>query len=163
MGATMSPNRASHEAYRMRWGIAVRIPCFLGALAIGAALLGAPGEPKNPPAKPATFEADIVPILKNRTCLGCHGPSLKMKELNLATYQAALQGSESGPVIVPGKPDESRLLRMVKEGLMPPGGKIRLSEEELGAIRGWIEGGAKSATEPHAEAALSKVTQDDVI
>ena len=86
-----------------------------------------------------------------------------MKELNLSTYQVDAAGSESGPVIVPGKPDESRLFHMVKEGLMPPGGKIHLSDEEIGAIRGWIEGGAKSATEPHAEAALSKVTQDDVI
>ncbi len=134
------------------------------AFASGSILLAAPADAaKNPPAKPITFEADIVPILKNRTCLGCHGPSLKMKELNLATYQTALQGSESGPVIVPGKPEESRLFHMVKEGLMPPGGKIHLSDEELGAIRGWIEGGAKSAAEPHAEAALAKVTQDDVI
>jgi hypothetical protein len=30
----------------------------------------------------------------------------------------------------------SRLPWLVKEGLAPPGGKICLSEEELGAIRG---------------------------
>ncbi|PYT23451.1 MAG: hypothetical protein DMG58_28065 [Acidobacteria bacterium] len=134
----MSLNAASHEVCRAWRRVAATVACGIGCM-----LLAAPPEPaKNPPAKPATFEADIIPILKNRTCLGCHGPSLKMKELNLSTYQTTLQGSESGPVIVPGKADESRLFHMVKEGLMPPGGKIRLSDEELGTIRGWIEGGA---------------------
>ncbi len=159
----MSLNRASHEGCRIGRVASALLASVIAALPVGA-LLAAPAETaKNPPAKPATFEADIIPILKNRTCLGCHNPNLKMKELNLSSYQPALQGSESGPVIVPGKPEESRLFHMVKEGLMPPGGKIHLSDEELGTIRGWIEGGAKSAAEPHAEAALTKVTQDDVI
>jgi hypothetical protein len=86
-----------------------------------------------------------------------------MKELNLSTYQTALKGSESGPVITPGKPEDSRLYHMVKEGLMPPGGKIHLSNDELATIRGWIESGAGSTAVPHAEAELSNVTQDDVI
>src|SRR6516162_3935098 len=103
-----------------------RVGCRVGAMAasvFGFILLGAQGGPvKSPSPNPPTFEADIVPILTKSTCLGCHGPSLKMKELNLSTYQATLQGSESGPVIVPGKPDDSRLFHLVKEGLMPPGG-----------------------------------------
>src|SRR5260370_26923889 len=111
----MSLNRASREGYRAWLRVATSVnfaitALLVGAVSIGQMLLSAPGQPvKNPPVKPATFEADIAPILKNRTCLGCHGPSLKMKELNLSTYQTTLQGSESGPVIVPGKPDESRL------------------------------------------------------
>lgn len=134
------------------------------AAALAFVLLGAQDQPaKNFPSKPPTFETDIVPILAKSTCLGCHGPSLKMKQLNLSTYETALQGSESGPVIVPGKPDDSRLYHMVKEGLMPPGGKIHLSDADLGTIRAWIESGARSASESHAEAALSNVTQDDVI
>ncbi len=135
----------------------------MAASALAVALLSAQDQPaKNSPSKP-TFETDIVPILTKSTCLGCHGPSLKMKQLNLSTYESALQGSESGAVIVPGKPDDSRLYHMVKEGLMPPGGKIHLSEADLNTIRAWIESGATSASGPHAEVALSKVTQDDVI
>jgi len=134
------------------------------ACAMGFVLLAAPGEPvKNAQGKPPTFEADVVPILTKSTCLGCHGPNVKMKGLNLSTYQTALQGSESGPVIVPGKPDDSRFYHMVKEGLMPPGGKVHLSDNELGIIREWIESGARSASGPFAEAATSNVTQDDII
>jgi hypothetical protein len=44
---------------------------------------------------------------------------LKTKDLNLATYEGAMHGRESGAVVVPGDPDESRLYHMVKEGLMP--------------------------------------------
>lgn len=82
---------------RVRQGVAA-----IAASALGLVLLGAQSEPpKNPPAKPLTFETDIVPILIQSTCLGCHGPSLKMKQLGLSTYQTALQGSEWGPVVVP--------------------------------------------------------------
>src|SRR5712691_8876269 len=126
-------------------GFATAAGGLLGILLCAAPdLCAGPDEPpKAPPAKSPTFESDVVPILKNRTCLGCHGTGVKMKELNLSTYQSALQGSEAGPVIVAGKPEESRLFRMVKDGVMPPGGKIHLSDEELGIIRGWIESGAK--------------------
>jgi hypothetical protein len=103
-------NAETKRWFRVRRGVGA-----IAASALGFVLLGAQSPPvKNPPSKPTTFEADIVPILTKSTCLGCHGASLKMKELNLSTYQTALQGSESGPVIVPGKPDDSRLYHMVK-------------------------------------------------
>jgi len=116
---------------------------------------------QSPAGKPPVFETDVLPVLKANTCLGCHGPSLKIKDLNLSTFEGVRKGSESGAVVVPGKPDESRLFQMVHEGKMPPGGKIRLSDADLAAIRNWIESGARSESQP-AEAAET-VTQDDVI
>jgi mono/diheme cytochrome c family protein len=107
------------------------------------------------------FERDVLPVLKANTCLGCHGSSLKIKDLNLSTFEGVRKGSETGAVVVPGKPDESLLFQMVHDGKMPPGGKIRLSDADLAAIRSWIEGGAKSESQP-AEAAEA-VTQDDII
>ena len=124
----------------------------------------APGDAtKTVSTKAATFENDVLPIFKNRACLGCHGPTLKTKELDLGTYQSTMRGSESGPVIAPGQSDDSRLYQMVKGGVMPPGGKIHLSDDELDVVRKWIDGGAKSAAENHSEAILAKVTQDDVL
>jgi len=147
------------RGFRVRGGIVAVAGSLLGVL------LSAP--PENPakklPSQPTTFENDVLPILTNRTCLGCHRPTLKTKDLNLGTYESAMHGSESGPVIVPGNPDESRLYHMVKEGLMPPGGKIHLTDDELAIIRGWIENGAGSASAPPAEAAPSNITQDDII
>jgi hypothetical protein len=47
---------------------------------------------------------------------------LKKTEVNLAgqTYGASVvgAGSESGAVVIPGKPQESHLYKMVREGLM---------------------------------------------
>ncbi len=67
-------------------------------------------------------------------CYKCHGPDKQNGELRLDSRAAILTGGESGPAIVPGKPDESLLIRAVSylsDGpQMPPkekGGK--LSEE----------------------------------
>ena len=114
-----------------------------------------------PAGNPPVFERDVLPILKVNTCLGCHGSSLKIKDLNLSTFEGVRKGSETGAVVVPGKPDESRLFQMVHDGKMPPGGKIRLSDGDLAVIRSWIESGAKSESQP-AEAAEA-LTQDDII
>ncbi len=46
-------------------------------------------------------------------CLKCHNPSVKMSGLSLASAADAAKGGLHGPAIVPGKPDESLLLRMI--------------------------------------------------
>src|SRR5947209_8296898 len=86
------------------------------------------------------FESNVLPILQSN-CVPCHSDKVRMKDLNLSAYESLMKGSESGPVVVPGKPEESRLYQLVQEGKMPVG-KPRLSEKEMAAIRAWIEGGA---------------------
>src|SRR5438093_452551 len=61
------------------------------------------------------FEADIQPVL-TANCISCHGSKISLKDLNLSTPAGLLKGSESGPVVVPGKPDESRLYQYVRDG-----------------------------------------------
>lgn len=109
-----------------------------------------------------TFENDVLPILK-ANCVQCHGPNTKMKELNLSTLEGVMHGSESGPVVIAGKPAESPLFKMVHEKVMPPG-KKGLPEKDIATIQSWIEGGALSATQPaEAAGAPEVVTQHDVI
>jgi len=93
-----------------------RVLCGIVLASLQVLLLrAAPGDAaKTAASKSPTFENDVLPIFKNRACLACHGPSLKTKELDLGTYQSSMRGSESGAVIVPGQPDESRLYHMVK-------------------------------------------------
>ena len=94
---------------------------------VGVAVL-ATGQTKAPPApsasstapKPVVFETDVQPIFW-ANCTGCHGADTRIKEMNLSTLEGVMKGSESGPVIAPGKPDESRLYQMVRDGKMPPG------------------------------------------
>jgi Protein of unknown function (DUF1553)/Protein of unknown function (DUF1549)/Planctomycete cytochrome C len=90
------------------------------------------------------FESNILPILKSN-CVSCHGDKVRIKDLNLGAYDLVMKGSESGPVVVPGKPEESRLYQLIQDGKMPVG-KPRLSEKDTAAIRTWIESGAPSST-----------------
>lgn len=91
------------------------------------------------------FGRDIEPILKN-ACIACHGPEKQRGGLRLDHAGVAFQGSNSGPVIIPKKALESRLLHVVAgvdpEVTMPPKGKKPLSAVEIGKLRAWIEQGA---------------------
>jgi cytochrome c553 len=67
-----------------------------------------------------------------------------MGGLQLDSREHLLKGGNSGPAIVPGKPDESLLIRAVAhthERLkMPPQGK--LSDEQVADLKTWVAGGA---------------------
>src|SRR5262245_31300516 len=106
------------------------------------------------------FESSVLPILKSN-CQQCHSDKVRMKDLNLGAYEPLMRGSESGPVVVPGKPDESRLYQLIQEGKMPAG-KPRLSEKDMGAIRTWIEAGAQSS-ESGKRANSGALSQHDII
>ena len=103
-----------------------------------------------------TFERDVLPIFRAR-CQSCHGPGVTTKDLDLTSPESVLKGSESGPVIVAGKRDESRLYTLVRDGKMPPGGKNPLPHEEVAAIGAWIDSLTTLAALP------GKVTQHDII
>src|SRR5262249_53780174 len=91
-----------------------------------------------------TFEKDIRPILKAH-CFDCHGEGEKLKGgLDLRLRRLMLKGGDDGPVIVPGKPDQSLLFKMVHSGEMPKREK-KLTREQVALIRTWIATGAKTA------------------
>ncbi len=58
------------------------------------------------------------------------------------TPQGVQKGGESGPVIAPGKPDESTLFEKIHAGEMPPDQENPLTDDEVETIRRWIESGA---------------------
>ena len=82
------------------------------------------------------FARDIQPLLGER-CQVCHGARQQMSGLRLDEKQSALK------VIQPGNSAESRLIRMVaglEKKVMPPMG-ARLTAEEIGLLRAWIDQG----------------------
>ena len=91
------------------------------------------------------FESRIRPILVEH-CLECHGddPDSLKGGLDLSSAAGIRRGGESGLVLRPGNPGESPLHLAVtyadQEFAMPPRG--RLSDQEIEAIRIWIEMGA---------------------
>ena len=86
------------------------------------------------------FTTKIEPLLKQR-CFECHSHEKKMRGgLTLDSRSGWEKGGDLGPAVVPGKPEESLLIRMVRwsddEHQMPPKEKlppaeIALLEEEL--------------------------------
>jgi hypothetical protein len=100
-----------------------------------------------PPAssRPVDFVQDIQPILKSR-CYSCHDAAKQRGGLRLDMKSAAMKGGESfAPAIILGKSADSPLIRFVaglEDGmLMPPEGD-RLSAEQIGLLRAWIDRGA---------------------
>src|SRR5437763_7145918 len=77
-----------------------------------------------------TFEKDIRPILKAH-CFDCHGEGEKLKGgLDLRLRRLMLKGGDEGPVIVPGKPDQSPLFKLIDSGKMPKREK-KLTRDEV--------------------------------
>jgi hypothetical protein len=87
------------------------------------------------------FEEKVRPILAEN-CYKCHGSEKQKGSLRLDVPEMALAGGESGPAIVPGKPEQSPLVEAIKwESLeMPPTGK--LSESQIATLTEWIRRGA---------------------
>lgn len=81
------------------------------------------------------FVRDVQPILELR-CVRCHGPDVAMRNLRLNTRNRAML------VIVPKKPEDSRLYLAAKSGFMPPGDQ-KLTAAELETLRKWIAEGAR--------------------
>lgn len=117
-------------------------------VALGAGLLAiAPAgaeELPHPAADPVDFVNDVQPILR-QSCFACHGPLRARGGLRLDLRQAAMQGGDSGPAIVPGKSSESPLIRFVSglepDRQMPPEGK-KITARQVSILRRWIDDGA---------------------
>jgi hypothetical protein len=91
----------------------------------------------------AWFRAAVEPLLRRR-CYECHSHAAGNIRggLTLDSQSGWRTGGESGPAIVPGKPDESLLIQAVRHASleMPPKGK--LPEEEIAVFETWVRRGA---------------------
>jgi mono/diheme cytochrome c family protein len=99
----------------------------------------------------AAAQGDGIPILL-RHCAPCHGLRRQEGGLDLHSRAAALRGGKSGPVIVPGKPDASLLIRRLRAHEMPPPTRlveasVKLVEPaEIDTLTRWIAAGAVDAS-----------------
>ncbi len=90
------------------------------------------------------FASKIEPLLRER-CFQCHSHDQKMKAgLALDSRSGWEQGGDSGPAVIPGKPDESLLIEMIRwtdeDHQMPP--KEKLPAEEIALLEEWVQRGA---------------------
>ena len=94
------------------------------------------------------FNLEIRPILSNK-CFHCHGFDAKERKakLRLDTFEGATRDLGGYAAIVPGKPEQSELLKRVEhhdpEERMPPEESGRtLQPAEIAKLRQWISEGA---------------------
>src|ERR1051325_8832950 len=59
------------------------------------------------------FLTRVWPLL-DRACVKCHGAEKQKGGLRLDSREAALKGGDTGPAIVPGHPEKSLLLKLVR-------------------------------------------------
>ena len=84
-----------------------------------------------------TYE-NYIGILFTVKCTGCHTEGEAAPEgLDLSTYEAAMRGSENGPVILPGNSANS-LMTIVQSG----DHFVNFTSEELNNVIHWIDAGA---------------------
>jgi hypothetical protein len=97
---------------------------------------------------PVTFNRDIRPIMSD-TCFKCHGPATQKARLRLDSRERAIKPNRDGVVsIVPGKPEQSEVIRRIfsvdEEDIMPPPDSHSvLTNEQKNTIREWIRQGAE--------------------
>jgi hypothetical protein len=142
---------------------------------LGAALLMcclACGFARADDSTPPSFARDVRPLL-SKNCFTCHGPDEGTREagLRLDRFDSATQPADSGAApIVPGKPDESELIRRIfaedeSERMPPAEAKSQLTDVQKDTLRRWIASGAEYtehwAFTPPRQAPLPEVKQQD--
>src|ERR1700761_2286976 len=123
------------------------VPFMLLALAAAPASSPARAAEAAAPVDPAKiefFEKKVRPLLVDN-CYNCHSADTNAKGgLRVDDRNGLLQGGNTGAAIVPGKPDESLLLKAVgyqdDDLKMPP--KKQLSADQVAILSQWVKQGA---------------------
>ncbi len=104
-----------------------------------------------PVARPVDFTKEVYPLLKE-SCFKCHGAEKQKGKYRMDTREGAFKVTDDyGPAIKPAHSEESAVIHMVcgliDEMLMPPpsdkpGQSEKLTAEQVGILRAWIDQGA---------------------
>ena len=117
---------------------------FCGGVVLLCCLARAGPDAGNPSA--VSFRREIAPILLEQ-CQSCHGPEKSKSNYRVDRFERLLKAGKSNDVpIVPGKPDESPLYRLITahdEDERMPQKADPLPTRQVLLIRRWIEQGAK--------------------
>ena len=135
--------------------LVLTLSCLLGlwTLGLGTSVSAA----QLTAAQTEFFETKVRPVLVEN-CYKCHSAGAeKIKGgLLLDTRDGVLKGGDTGPVVVPGKPDDSLLVKAIrytdKDLQMPPADK-KLPDNLIADLVQWIRMGAP---DPRTEATSAK-------
>lgn len=93
------------------------------------------------------YQTKVQPVLR-ANCYRCHGGFNRRGGLSLQTRAGMLRGGHDGTVLVPGHPEQSLLIKLIRhEGPandpmpMPPN-KPKLSDADVALVEHWVKAGA---------------------
>ena len=116
-------------------------------------------KPKFPAADVEFFQKKVRPLLETR-CFKCHGSKAKdvKGELLLDSRAGVLKGGETGPAVVPGKPEKSLLIKAIRyeDMEMPP--RTKLPKGEIAILTKWVKLGLPWSKETPGK--ITKVTKE---
>ncbi len=122
--------------------------------------------PQSSSALHISFKDQIKPLLQSK-CAECHAEDDIKGGFDIATLASITKGGKkAGPGIVPGKPDDSSIIKYAIGTLKPrmPKGEDPLADGEIALLKNWIAAGAiddsnvKVTAAPNISAANSVAT-----
>ena len=121
--------------------LAVFLQPLLGASAMAAQAAGT-----DLAATPAFYQARVEPILQ-ANCYRCHAGLNHRGGLAMDTRAALMKGGHDGAVLVPGHPEASLLIKLVRhqgpaDDPMPMPPKSKLSDADIAILEQWVRAGA---------------------
>lgn len=119
-----------------------RLIVFIGALRCCLLLMGDLAHAEN---VPVDYEKQVKPIFVKH-CVGCHNGAKQESGFRLDVAQFAVEGGDRGIAVVPGKSNESLLLKALSgedDILQMPFEMDPLSDAQIALIREWIDQGAE--------------------
>jgi cytochrome c len=105
------------------------------------------------PASPAFYTGHVKPIFQKH-CYRCHSGMNHRGGLSMATAASLMKGGETGPDIVPGDPEASLMVRLIRHQPPPkgpgsmPSRSARLADADIATIEQWIRAGALLPPDP---------------
>jgi len=113
-------------------------------------LLALPGLAAGTDAPPTAaqlefFEKEVRPVLAEH-CYKCHGKEKQKSGLRLDARALVLKGGEVGPVVIPGKPEASRLIQAInhaksKDVEPMPSAEEKIPAQAIAALTEWVRQG----------------------
>ena len=104
----------------------------------------------------ALWSGKVQPIF-DANCVKCHGLIQQKNGLELDSLESVLKGGDDGVVVVPGKPEKSRLYQYLAQDSdphMPP--KKQLTDAQRESVREWIAAMATSLAKPDKRAKAAR-------
>jgi len=94
----------------------------------------------------AYYNEKVLPIFQTN-CYRCHGGENHRGGLQIDTKAGLLKGGRDGAVLVPGSPEKSLLISLIRhegpaDDPMPMPPKSKISDADIATVTAWVKAGA---------------------